>query len=238
MFSEYFQDISKNLVASLEKNLKETEGKPGPRKKSKVYGEFYLFLKEHLPSYFTMATGKVRNKKHLLNKSADILVYRKPVPKILDMIGGYVYVDLLYSFLNVEKECNESNLNGFLALTSALKTLYRLEHGLAENEIVKIYSVQFSYSSEMSLEEIRHELHRLSVEQQNSVTDEPDMMVIMDQGIVIKNWENGGEYNIIETKEDTLMWFYILLLEFLDRDETVGFDPRSFVRDEKEYTIL
>jgi hypothetical protein len=61
------------------------------------------------------------------------------------------------------------------------------------------------------------------------------MICVLDQGIVLKDWENGGAYRGIETANDTLMWFYILLLEYLDRDGSLGFDPRSYVREPKEY---
>jgi len=52
--------------------------------------------------------------------------------------------------------------------------------------------------------------------------------------LIVKDWESGG-YRAVETGKDTLMWFYVLLMEYLDRDGKVGFDAREYIKSSREY---
>ncbi len=60
------------------------------------------------------------------------------------------------------------------------------------------------------------------------------MVCVLNEGIIIKDWET-QTYKIIETREDTLMWFYILFVEFLDRDSRLRLDLRKYLKEEKQY---
>ena len=61
------------------------------------------------------------------------------------------------------------------------------------------------------------------------------MLCVLDQGLLVKDWEAGGEYKAVETGSDTLMWFYILLLEYLDRENKLDLNLRDMIKTTKEY---
>lgn len=236
MFSEYFLEQARQLYHGLrERQEKRGVQSPGKAKDVRVYKELYDFFKDHLPAGFSFAVGKVRNRKHLLNKSCDLLIFKKWCKKFFDLTGGYVLADQLHSFVTIETDLSTSQLLNHAALTEAIKTMYAADRSLDENAIVPVYSVLIAYRSGVPLLSHRVALEDASREKDIPVTRETDMVCILDQGLIIKDWENGGVYRGIETGEDTLMWFYILLLEYLDRDGSLGFDPRSYVKEPKEY---
>lgn len=236
MFEEYFQKHADALQKSLKENLKHKE--EGVKKKGKdlkVYIELYNFIKNHIPSHFAVSNGKVRNKKHVLNKNCDLLIYHKWVPKVMDMMGGYVLSDFLYTSMSIESVVDQDGIAQHAVLTNALKTLYAGDLDTPENKIVPMYSILFGYHTDLTLRSIRTALGEVSVEKEIPVNHQIDMVCILDRGIIIKDWESGGEYKIVETDSDTLMWFYILILEYLDRDGKVGFDIRDYIKVSREY---
>lgn len=236
MFADYFLAQSKGLQHALRERLEKRGVQlPGKQKDVRIYKELYDFFKDHLPPGFSFAVGKVRNRKHLLNKSCDLLIYKKWCKKFFDLTGGYVLADQLHSFVTIETDLTTAQLLNHTALTEAVKTMYAADRGLDENAIVPVYSVLVAYRSAIPLLSHRVALDDVAKEKDTPVTRETDMVCILDQGIILKDWENGGVYRGIETGEDTLMWFYILLLEYLDRDGSLGFDPRSYVKEPREY---
>jgi hypothetical protein len=232
MFTDYFIKYTQKIKKSL--SAEKNEGKK--EKDLAGFKEFYTFMKDHLPAHYTVGSGKIRSKKHFLNRTVDLLIYHKRVPKIEDLSGGYILSEFLYAIMSIENKLNAKNLATHIALTSALKTLYKADKGIVDTEIVRMYSLLFALDSDDSLENIRTALVRVSTEKEVPVNCETDLICVLDKGIIIKNWES-GEFRIIETNEDTLMWFYILLLEYLDRDGEVGFDVREYIKNTKEYKV-
>lgn len=234
MFTDYFIQQNGVLKESLQANL-EAAGRTKKGKSLKSFNEFYRFLKDHIPSDFSLATGKVRSKKHLLNKNIDVLIHNRVIPKMLELAGGYVPVDHLYAFMTLDQTITEKTLEHKSSLTNAVKTLYRMEHDTGDYEIIPVFSIHMGYDSEVSLDDYRSILGDLGREGNIPINAEVDLVSVLDQGILLKNWEQGGRYTVLETKEDTLMWTFILLLEYLDRDGKVGFDPRQYIRNPKHY---
>ena len=62
-----------------------------------------------------------------------------------------------------------------------------------------------------------------------------DIMMIADKGIIVKNWREPRSFIALETQEDTMMWFFILMNEYLDVKSEVEIDFRKYVRTEKTY---
>ncbi len=233
MFSEYFVEQSKHLLHSLEKGTGSV--KKEKTKDLKQFNEFYRFLKDHIPADLTLAKGKVRNKKHLLNKSCDVLIYEKFVPKILEMGGGYVLADLILAFMTIDEEINARSIDTHLNLTSALKTLYRMDRVIADNIIIPMYSMHFVYNTGIGLEKYRERIYDFSEAKGIPVNSQPDLICVINDGLMMKNWENRGQYVILETGEDTLLWFFILMMEYIDRNNSMPLDLRGLLKVNKRY---
>ena len=61
------------------------------------------------------------------------------------------------------------------------------------------------------------------------------IIVILNTGIIIKNWREKRSYIALETGKDTLMWFFILMCEYLDTEKEIEFDLRNYVQHREEY---
>ncbi|MCL2025245.1 MAG: hypothetical protein FWG92_00360, partial [Leptospirales bacterium] len=61
-----------------------------------------------------------------------------------------------------------------------------------------------------------------------------DILVILGRGLVVKNWRE-RVYIAIETLEDTLMWFFILMNEYIDIERRIEMDFRKYIKSEKNY---
>jgi len=236
MFTEYFANSARELQDSLSRNL-EKRGVvlPGKEKDLKIYKEMFGFLQEHLPDRYSLAMGKVRGKKHILNRNCDLLIYQKWCSKLLNMSGGYVPIDTLNSFISLETDLSTESLLTHIALTNALKSLYQSAFELEEDRIVPVFSLILTYKSSVPLMSHKVAIKDASREKGISLNNELDMICVLNEGLIIKDWENGGEYKVVETGQDTLMWFYILLLEYLDRNGDLGVNPRAYIKNVREY---
>lgn len=182
-----------------------------------------------------MATGKVRGKKHLLNKSCDLLLYDRWCPRFLEMTGGYVLIDAVYAALSFERELNTQALHQHVSLSNAVKSLYHMSVEGQESQIVPLFTILLAYGSKVPLLSHKTAVRDAAREREVPVHMEPDMICVLDQGLIIKDWENGGDYKVVETGPDTLMWFYVLLLEYLDRDGLMKYQMRDYIRSNKSY---
>jgi len=239
MFSDYFILKSAELSNALNQNLEKRGIQlPGREKDLTIYKELFSFLREHIPESYSLATGRVRNKKHILNKNCDMLIYKKWCQKFLEMTGGYILSDFIYAFINIEIDLTTEMVFENMNMTNAMKSLYELDN-IADSsdsmKLIPLYSILFAYRSSIPL--ISHKVAIGDSSRENSISMNHlvDLIVVLDQGIIVKDWESGGSYKVIETGKDTLMWFYILLLEFMDRDRSLGFDPRKYIKEEKLY---
>ncbi len=234
MFTEYFAARSIELRQALDANLARTPGKPG-QKDVQAFREFFTFLKEHLPDEFAVVSGRLRGKKHLLNKPIDLLIYDRWCQRFLEMMGGNVLVDAAFAALTFERDLTTQGVVAHVALSNAVKSLFQISTEAPENQVVPLFSILVSYGSRVPLISHRTAIRDAARERSVPVTMEPDMVCILDQGLIIKDWENGGEYKVVETGADTLMWLYVLLLEYVDRNGTMKYQLRNYIRSNKSY---
>ena len=236
MFTDYFSAQAAELQKALDANLSRSGAKAPARERNVgAFREFFTFLKEHLPEEYSLATGKVRGKKHLLNKGCDLLIYDRWCSRFLEMAGGYVLVDAVYAAVSFEKELTTQALTGHVALSNAVKSLYHMSTESPENQVIPLFTVLFAYGSRVPLISHKTAVRDAARERDVPVRMEPDMICVLDQGMIIKDWENAGDYKVVETGADTLMWFYVLLLEYLDRDGTMKYQLRDYIRTNKTY---
>ena len=236
MFTDYFSAQAAELQKALDANLSRDGAKsPARGKDVGAFREFFGFLKDHLPAQFSLATGKVRGKKHLLNKGCDLLIYDRWCSRFLEMAGGYVLVDSVYAAVSLEKELTTQALNAHVSLSSAVKSLYHMSTESPDNQIVPLFTILLAYSSRVPLISHKTAIRDAAQEREVPIHMEPDMVCVMDQGMIIKDWENAGDYKVVETGPDTLMWFFVLLLEYLDRDGVMKYQLRDYIRGNRTY---
>ena len=145
--------------------------------------------------------------------------------------------------MSLETDLIESRLNAHLMLTQTIASLAKQEKEskLVASSLDSItkYSILFAYESKDDIPQIKEKLLRsisgMSKESQGLKHHFVDIICVLNQGLLLRDWENKGQYRGIITKEDTLMWFYILLLEYLDIEKEYKITLRDYVKNRKEY---
>ena len=75
-----------------------------------------------------------------------------------------------------------------------------------------------------------------NIEKDKEAESEFEIFGIINYGIIIKDWHQGKRsFVALETGEDTLLWFYVLMNEYLDENRDDEFDLRSYVRADTSY---
>ena len=236
MFSNYFIEQTKDLKESLAKNIKKKKATaPGVQKDLSLFSKLYSFLQGHLKDDFEVSTQKVRNHRQMIKKNCDIVIYKKWCEQYLNMTGGYVLTDNIYAAMSIDTNYTEQILRSHIALTQALKSLYLTQHQEAAQKIIPLYSILFVYHSSTSLVAIKQQIENNSQRKEIPLNQQLDLLCVLGKGLLIKNWEDEGSYIGLETGKDTLMWFYIILMEYLDRDEQTQINLRNYIKSTKTY---
>ncbi len=108
---------------------------------------------------------------------------------------------------------------------------------LNQKKIPSLYSIFFSFSSSVVFPEVKERLLEACNQKDYPAEQKPDILCVLDKGILVRDWEAGGEYRGLITEEDTLMWFYILLMEHIDVQGHTGASSnlRHLVKSNKVY---
>ncbi|HOF14608.1 MAG TPA: hypothetical protein PLN01_09820, partial [Spirochaetota bacterium] len=71
-------------------------------------------------------------------------------------------------------------------------------------------------SSDIDVPQLKNDVLDYYVDYSVDSTFEFDIMMTIGKGIIIKDWREKRKFVALETEEDTLLWFFILMNEYLD----------------------
>lgn len=237
MFSNYFNDMTRELKAKLKKRVSAKGSQSGLKGKDKdleLYRDLYLFFQDHLPESLHVGPGKIRSKTHLLSKNIDLIFYNKWCNKFIEMTGGWHLIDYTRGVMSLEPQLSTQSLASHVNMTQAVKTLYSKTHNLKDTDFVPVVSILWAYDNKIPLLSHQKALYDLQKEKKIPLNAETDLVVIPGQALIVKDWEKNN-YKVLETGKDTLMWAYILITEFLGLDRSVPFSGRQMVKKTEDY---
>jgi len=237
VFSNYFEDLSNELKSKLKKRLSILSEKRPAKTKDKnydLYKDLYQFYKDHLPKHIHMGPGKIRGKSHLLPKTVDLVFYNKWSSKLIEMCGGWHVIDYTLGIMSIERKLSTQALVNHINLSQAVKTLYAKTNDVKDDEYIPLCSILWAYDNSIPLLSHQKAIYDTQKEKKIPYNCEMDMIIILGKGIILKDWENGN-FKVIETGKDTLMWGYILSMEYLGLDRAIPFMARDFIKRAENY---
>ena len=237
MFSNYFEDISKELKTKLKKRLSiASQSSQAEAKESEheLYKDLFLFFKEHFPEGLHVGPGKIRGKSHLLPKEVDCIFYKKWSNKLIEMCSGWHLIDYVIGIMSVERKLSTQALVNHINLSQAIKTLYAKTFNIKDNDYIPLCSFLWAYDNTIPLLSHQKAIYDAQEEKKVPFNCEMDMVVILDKGIILKDWEN-GKFKVIETGKDSMMWGYIIMMEYLGLDRSIPFSARDFIKRTEDY---
>jgi len=242
MFTKYFREKSKKIQKdydafkkTIEKPFEEKNGKKKKRKVVLPKDVFVNFLKGHLPERYKIANGGTIVDSKSVEVIGDIIIYHHYCPKIMDMTGGKFMVEFVHSAIEYEEVLSFDNVGVHINRIKDIKTLNVI---LAdENAKQSIVGVTFSYSSDEHIKDLKRYILEFNKANNISIMGgvSTDIFVVLNQGLIIADYTSDRKYVAIETRDDTLMWFYILFMEWIDTMAPRVYGLRDYIKRLERY---
>lgn len=237
MIAKYFKDYDKHVI----KKKKASPKAPGKKGKSATGGAIDIkSLKQRLsgiiPSFLTIDAVKAIDSTGFSPEGVDLVAYREYCPDIIDILGGYVPYELIHGLYHVVQDLDRDSLLEVLGKISTAKKLnmYAAEQ-VEEDAPGAIPSFIIAASSKYQFIELKNDIINYYLSKNVDYRHELDILVILNKGIVVKNWREKRSFIALETKEDTFLWFFILMNEYLDVKNLQDVDFRKYVKKEIRY---
>jgi len=239
MLKNYFNDFNKKIIkknASTKAAIGKTTGK-GISKKGASNIDIAAFVERLdgiIPQKLRIDSLKPVDSSGFSPEGADLIAYREYCRDINKVLSGYIPYELIHGAFFIVNDLNKSSLADVFARVATVK---KINHFTEEAGTYSIPSfVIVNNNSDYTLPEIKNDIMNYYMSKNMSADSEFEIMMIHNCGLLIKDWHKGDHRFIgLETGEDTMMWFFILMNEYLDVEREDVFDIRKYVRIEKSY---
>jgi len=242
MFSKYFLDFSKQLTKKPASKKTATTKKTGTKKTTSVKVDMKKIkesISKIIPSELSVDGVNVIDKTGFSPDGTDFVVYKEYCPDILKIMGGYIPYELARGIFFVVPTLDKKSLIEVLTKVVAAKKLNRfsLEDDEKEEddaEFVHIPVFILALNSKYDLLDLKNDIVNWYLAKGIDLSYEFDLMSVVNTGVVMKNWREKN-YLAIESMEDTSMWFFMLMNEYLENENILQFEFRDYIKKETVY---
>jgi len=237
MIGKYFKDFDKKIlkIKKPATGAHETKGKTATRA-SVDMRMMKDSLSRIIPSRLTIDSVKPVDSSGFSPDGVDLIVYDEYCPDIVELMGGHVPYELLYGMFHVVPNLTKESLTEVLGRVAVAKKLNMYASIPEEEEtMAHVPSFVVAASSKYHFSDLKNDIINYYLSKNTEYQHEIDILMIMHKGIVVKNWREKRSFIALETKEDTFMWFFILMNEYLDQKKKTVIDFRNYVKKEVIY---
>ena len=232
MLKEYFASIQ-NTISGLQSSK---DGKKAS-KKNQVREEFdgkkiMKLLQDIVPNEFIVSDKKPVDVSGYVPKTVDYIAYYKKWTIVEEMMNGHIPSELVYATFHITKQIDKQGLSEVLSNVTLTKKLNKYAE-LDQDIIIPAFVI--AQSSDIDVPQLKNDVLDYYVDYSVDSTFEFDIMMIIGKGIIIKDWREKRKFVALETEEDTLLWFFILMNEYLDVDVKRSLDLRNYVKETRRY---
>lgn len=236
MFSKYFEKAEKKILKSFKETKKDSgqDSKASKSTKQKIdHSELKKNLNNIIPSSLVIDSVKFIDPSGYSPDQTDFIVYKEFSRDIVNIMGGYVPSELVYGTFHISTKLNKKALNDILKNVIQAKKINRYTD--QENISTLIPAFVIAYDTDYQLPDLKDSLLDHYMSMSIDQTFEVDIIAILGKGLVIKDWRDKRSYIALETGKHTLMWFYVLMNEYLDMDKDNEFDLRNYIQQSERY---
>jgi len=249
MLFEYFKEFNKRVVkksavkktASKKASTKKGASKKAASKKSSPKTSSVKLdiknLRESLsriiPLNLELSDANPLDSNGFSPDGADLCIYKPFCRDIVEIMGGSIPHELLAGTVFSVDVLNKKTLQDVMNRVAAVKKLNRLSTE-EEDESFNVPSFIIAGAGDYSMQNLKNDI--LNGYMNNNVDDglQFEILVILDKGLVIRDWHM-KTYVSLETGEDTMVFFFILLNEYLEAERDSGLDFRKYVKTDRSY---
>jgi hypothetical protein len=196
-------------------------------------------LKEHLsriiPSHLTIAAAKPIDGSGFSPDGADLIVYREYCKDIIKIMNGYVPCEIIQGTFHVLPFLDRNSLVEVVNRIATVKKIDRFSNIPEEASIVPIPSFVIVFETSYEFTELKNDIINYYMNKSIEHTFEMDIMLIVNKGIVVKNWREKRSFYVLETGLDSMLSFFILMNEYLEMNRGKELDFRNYAKKDVQY---
>jgi len=234
MLKNYFNDFNKKSAgkgAAAKTGSKKTSGKSTGVLDVKSFIEKLDLI---IPAHLKISPLKPIDSKGFSPDGADYIIYKEYCRDIDKLLSGYIPFELIHGAFFLVPELKKNAVADVLNRVATVKKI----NSFSEEEstfLIPSFIIS-SESKDYSLLDIKNDVINYYISKGVESEAEFEIMMVYNQGIIIKDWHSGKRSFVgLKTGEDTLMWFFILITEYLSIEREDEFDIRKYVRSDKVY---
>ena len=241
MLSNYFKGFHEKLVkkSATKKTATKAKTKTAKGKSDKIsvdMKELQDKISKIIPSNLVLDVQKPIDTEGFSPDGADFIVYKEFCEDLLKIMDGYVPFELIYGTYHVLPELEKKTLPEILNKVVSIKKLNQFSDAEEDSsDTLTIPAFIIVAESNYSFLELKNDIINFYMSNGIDPHNEFDLMMIPNKGLMIKNWREPRSYIALETNEDTAMYFFILMNEYLQH-EREEIDFRNYVKKEVVYT--
>ncbi len=244
MFSKYFEDVERRLIAGAKKTAAapSKKGKAAsaekaakPVKKAAVdHTELIAYMEKIVPASLKTGALKMIDVGGYIPEGIDFVAYKEICRDMPLLMGGYVPSELVYGTYHVCPVINKNSIVEVLDRIVQAKKINRFADDAGDIQVIPAFII--SYGMDMNLSELKGALLDYYMTRSIDSVFEFDLIAVLNRGLFVKNWREKRSFIGLETGKDTLMWFFILMNEYLDVDRGGDLDLREYIRKTEKYS--
>ena len=238
MLKNYFNELNKSLskkAAPAKGAAAKTASKKGSAKSASPLDSALLIekLDQIIPSGLKISSAKPIDATGFSPEGADYIVYSEYCRDITKLMNGYIPFELIQGAFFTIPDLKKNTIADALNRVATVKKINRFSE---EESEFSVPCFLITGGSDYPILDVKNDIVNYYISKGVDSGSEFEVMMVHNQGILIKDWHSGNRnYVGLETGEDTLMWFYILITEYLSIERDEEFDIRKYIRSEKVY---
>ncbi len=243
MFNDYFEKLGNDLIKTCRpgkgKQAKTGAAKGGKKAPAKAMtheafdrAKFGELLAGIVPTHLKLGAAKIADSGGYTIENVDYVIYREAF-RNMDAMLNAVPSDLVYGTVFVNTGLTAVTLADTLTGVANMKKIDRFADAGGSGRFIPAFIL--AMDMHMAYQDLKNLILDFYVSRSLDNYFEFDIMAVMNRGIVVKDWREKRSFKILDTGEDTMKWFFILLNEYLDVDKDMALDLRKYVKETTRY---
>lgn len=229
MLSKYFTNFGKNFKKKGTKTKKDKSSQ-GYDKKA-IIDSFAGII----PAHLSVGDLKPIDQSGFSPEGVDFIVYKKHCEDIAEIMNGYIPYELMRASFFVVDGLKKQDLFEVLNKIAMAKKMNSFSQKDDEADQIVVPAFLIVLDSDYDFLELKNDIVNFYLSKNTEHHCELDILMIVNKGLVVKNWREMRSFIALETNEDTNMWFYILMDEYLNVQLPDTIDFRNYVKKEVVY---
>jgi hypothetical protein len=242
MLSNYFKDFEKKIIKKGQKSTKPekdtTSGKKSISQKSPASQIDMHKIQEQLgriiPKKLKIDAVRPISASGFSPEGADLIIYTDYCEDLLGLFNGSIPQELVYGTVSITQKLDKKGLSEVLNRVAGVK---KINFFASNDESTQQTIPAFIIAAESSipLAELKNDMINHYMSNNIDFSHEVDVLMVINKGLVIKNWREKRSFIGLDTGKDSMMWFYVLINEYLEIEKSITLDMRKYIKNETIY---